>query len=102
MIYEEGLRRLAEMLCEAASPTRIILFGSWARVQSNNHTDIDVMVVEHDVKDRGVEMVRPGRVISPLRMPVDLLVVDEEGFKYLVGGTGQRVLRGTRERNSPV
>ena len=34
------------------------------------------------VPDRVAEMVRLNRVLSPLRMPVDLLVVSEERFYY--------------------
>jgi predicted nucleotidyltransferase len=82
MIYEERIRQLTELLREAASPTRIILFGSRAGGRSDRHSDIDVLVVEQSVKDRVAEMVRLGRVISPLRMPVDLLVVDEEAYEY--------------------
>jgi len=78
----ERMSQLTEMLREAASPTRIILFGSRAGGESDNRSDIDVLVVERSVKDRVAEMVRLGRVISPLRMPVDLLVVDEEAYEY--------------------
>jgi len=82
MIYEERIRELTEMLCEAASPTRIILFGSRASGRPDTRSDIDVLVVERGVKDRVAEMVRLGRIISPLRIPVDLLVVDEKAFEY--------------------
>jgi predicted nucleotidyltransferase len=82
MIYEERIRQLTEMLREAANPARIILFGSRTSGQSDKRSDIDVLVVERDVKDRVAEMVRLGRIISPLRIPVDLLVVDEEAFEY--------------------
>ncbi len=102
MTYEERITQVTEMLREAARPTRIILFGSRAGGGSDNRSDIDVLVVERGVKDRIAEMVRLGRVISPLRMPVDLLVVDEEVYEYLVGSTRQRVLRGTAEGNGLV
>ncbi len=82
MTDEERMRQLTEILREAASPTRIILFGSRASGGSDDRSDIDVLVVERRVKDRIAEMVRLGRVISPLRMPVVLLVVDEEAYEY--------------------
>jgi uncharacterized protein len=66
MTYEERIARLTEMLREAARPTRIILFGSRASGGSDDRSDIDVLVVERRVKDRVSEMVRLGRVISPL------------------------------------
>jgi len=82
MTCEERITQLTEMLREAARPTRIILFGSRASGWSDSRSDIDVLVVERGVKNRVAEMVRLGRVISPLRMPVDLLVVDEEAYEY--------------------
>ena len=79
---EVKIRQLTEMLREAARPTRIILFGSLVGGRSDRGSDIDILVVERGLKDRVAEMVRLGRVISPLRMPVDLLVVDEEAYDY--------------------
>ncbi|MGC9976464.1 MAG: nucleotidyltransferase domain-containing protein [Syntrophorhabdales bacterium] len=59
MIYEERIRQLTEMLREAASPTRIILFGSRASGRPDRRSDIDVLVVERGVKDRVAEKSRP-------------------------------------------
>lgn len=71
-----------DMLREAANPKKIILFGSYARNNADEDSDIDILVVESSVKDRAAEMVRLNRVLSPLRIPVDLLVVSEEMFNY--------------------
>ena len=69
-------------VCERYSVRRLWLYGSILRPDFRPDSDIDVLVVERRVKDRVAEMVRLGRVISPLRMPVDLLVVDEEAYEY--------------------
>ena len=39
-------------------------------------------MVEESVPDRIAEMVRLNRVVRPLKLPVDLLVVSEEKFQY--------------------
>jgi len=98
---DERMRQLTEMLREAASPTRIILFGSRAGGASDARSDIDVLVVEPDVKNRVAEMVRLGRVISPLRLPVDLLVVDEEAYKYWSDTPGN-VYYEARKKGTPL
>lgn len=82
MIQAEVLSRATELLRDAARPTRIILFGSRARGDTRSDSDFDLMVVLDRVVDRAAEMVRLARVLSPLRLPVDLLVVSEEAFRY--------------------
>ena len=73
---------LTKLLVEAARPKRIILFGSQARGDASEYSDIDIMVVEESTPDRLKEMVRLNRVVRPLGIAVDLLVVSEEKFDY--------------------
>lgn len=46
-----------------------------------SESDVDILVVEESVKDRASEMVRLRRLLSPLRIPVDLVVVSEAAFQ---------------------
>jgi predicted nucleotidyltransferase len=75
-VLEEVVRRLVA----AAHPSRIILFGSQVGGQAAPDSDVDLLVVERDVADRAKEMVRLGRTLRGLALPVDLLVADEELF----------------------
>lgn len=67
-------------LVEAAKPSRIILFGSYARGDARADSDIDLLVVEPEVVSKRAEMVRLRRLLRPLRIPVDVLVVSEAEF----------------------
>jgi uncharacterized protein len=78
----ETIKRLTELLVEAAKPKRIIMFGSQARGEAGEDSDFDVMVVEEGVSDRAGEMVRLNRLLRSLDVPVDLLVVSAEKFDY--------------------
>ena len=78
----ETLKRLTELLIEAAKPKRIIMFGSQACGEAGEASDLDVMVVEEGVLDRAGEMVRLNRLLRSLDIPVDLLVVSAEKFNY--------------------
>ena len=82
MIDDATIAKTVELLRRAASPTRIILFGSHARGDARSDSDVDLLVVMETVADRAGEMVRLNRVLSPLRIPVDLLVVSEDRFSY--------------------
>lgn len=69
-------------LVAAAQPNRIILFGSHARGDADDHSDVDLLVVQPAVNDRYEEMVRLNRALQGLLMPVDLLVVSEQEFEH--------------------
>jgi len=76
-------KRVAEavkVLRKAANPRRIILFGSYARGRATTASDVDFLVVESSVRNVVAEMVRLRRLLSPLRIPVDVLVVSERQF----------------------
>jgi predicted nucleotidyltransferase len=76
------IKRLTELLVKAAKPNRIIMFGSQARGEAGDDSDLDVMVVEESVSDRVGEMVRLNRLLRSLDISVDLLVVSAEKFDY--------------------
>jgi len=85
------------LLRESAQPTRIILYGSRARGDARPDSDIDLLVVVPDARDRMAEMVRLGRVLSPLRLPVDLLVVSDQAFQYWCTAPGNVCSRALAE-----
>jgi predicted nucleotidyltransferase/predicted RNase H-like HicB family nuclease len=73
-LVERAARRLA---AAAHSPARVILFGSYARGDAGPDSDVDFLVIERDVPDRHAEMVRLGREVRSLGVPVDVVVLSE-------------------------
>ncbi len=88
---------LITLLRQSAQPTRIILFGSHARGDARPDSDVDLLIVERNVSDRAAEIVRLNRVLSPLRLPVDLLVVSEQTFRAWVDTPGNVYSAAQRE-----
>jgi predicted nucleotidyltransferase len=80
MISEEMIQRAVDLLKSAAAPCRIILFGSYARGDAHENSDLDFLVVEPVVTARRREMVRLSEVLRPLRVPADVLVASERVF----------------------
>lgn len=78
MISEDTIRQAVAALVEAADPERVVLFGSYARGDATADSDLDFMVVEREVANRGAEMVRLRRALRPLKVPADVLVVTTE------------------------
>lgn len=71
-VIEEAGRRLARAAGDSA---QVILFGSHARGDAGDQSDLDFLVVEPDVKNEAEESVRLSRELRDLRIPVDVVVV---------------------------
>jgi predicted nucleotidyltransferase len=82
MLAQEKIAEATRLLTAAARPRKIILFGSYGRGAPREDSDVDLLIVEDDVKDRVAEKTRLNRILSPLRISVDLLVVSREMFEY--------------------
>ena len=78
----DTIKRLTEILVHAAKPRYVILFGSQARGDAAEESDVDIMVVEESLTNRVDEMVRLNRLLRSLDVAVDLLVVSAEKFDY--------------------
>lgn len=65
------------MLRGSRGPAKIILFGSHARGNAAQDSDVDLLVVEREVDDRFAESVRLSRIAGELRVPADVVVVSD-------------------------
>ena len=74
MVSEEQIRAAVRILVREAKPERIILFGSYARGDAKPGSDIDLLVVKAAIENPIEEMARLRKALSPLRIPVDVLV----------------------------
>jgi predicted nucleotidyltransferase len=77
MISEQTIQQAALVLGEAAKPAKVILFGSYARGDAREDSDLDFLVIEPVLHDKFSEMVRLRQVLRPLKIPVDVLVYSQ-------------------------
>lgn len=99
MVTQASIAAAVETLARNAPVERIILFGSRARGDAREDSDVDLLVIETKVEDRAAEMVRLRRLLRPLRIPVDVLVFspDEiERWRDQPGWAGYWALREGR------
>jgi predicted nucleotidyltransferase len=78
MIPNAQIDEAARRIAAAAPGSRVILFGSHARGEAGPDSDVDLLVIEPHVDDRFGEIVRLQRVLAPLRLPADVIVVSEQ------------------------
>lgn len=74
-LIDETARRLASAVRPSA---RVILFGSHARGDAGTDSDVDLMVIEPDVRDWMAESVRLRRELRGLPAAFDIVVVGRE------------------------
>jgi len=77
MISGEQIQQAVERLVAAAKPSKVILFGSYARGDATEDSDLDLMVIEQEVTNKFDEMVRLRNVMGDMGVGVDLLVYSD-------------------------
>ena len=97
MIPEATIQEAVRLLNEAANPIKIILFGSYARSDITEKSDLDFLVIEKELKARRVEMVQLSDVLRPLRIPVDVLVASEKVFNEWADTPGTVLYEAAKE-----
>jgi len=80
VIDEKTIAEAVELLRRAAPGATIIVFGSAARGEATEHSDLDVLVIEPEMTDQWEEMVRLRRALRPVRLAVDVIVVNQKTF----------------------
>jgi predicted nucleotidyltransferase len=74
-------------IVEKTHPLRIILFGSYACGQPDEHSDVDLLVVRQAIvsrRDSDLEIVRALRGIEPVRLPFTILSLTPERLEWLL------------------
>ncbi len=75
---EEAAQRL---VAHAHRPVKVILFGSYARGEADEGSDLDLMVVERDLPDKAAEYLRLKQALGRVGVGVDLLLFSEHEFE---------------------
>lgn len=73
----ENLQAAVGRIVATSHPSKVILFGSYARGDADMGSDLDLMVVENEVLDKGQEMLKLYRTVGYIGIGVDLLVYSE-------------------------
>ena len=77
-VTDELLDQMVRAIVEAVDPEQVILFGSRARGDAREASDVDLVVVESEpfgkTRSRRLEAVRLWRALSSFVVPKDILV----------------------------
>lgn len=78
---DSTIDRLVGEVVKRVNPLRIVLFGSAARDESGERTDIDLLVVMPDGVHRRQTAQKLYREIKGLRVPFDIIVATVKDLK---------------------
>ncbi|MDH5721208.1 MAG: nucleotidyltransferase domain-containing protein [Spirochaetia bacterium] len=82
MMINKEISKVVELVQEQCHPKLIILFGSQAEGKAANDSDIDIMIVENGNINKYQETLKIYDILRPLKLPIDVIVVDDETFNY--------------------
>lgn len=81
MLDAEQLIRTAERLATAATrPATVIVFGSYARGDASEASDLDLVVIEPELPDKAAEYLRLKAAVGRIGVGVDLLLYARPDF----------------------
>ena len=85
------------LAAEAPRGTQVIVFGSRARGDARPDSDVDVLVIEPEVKDRMAEAVRLSSLLGRRLIPADVIVMSRSAFDDEKGIPNSLAFRAVRE-----
>lgn len=77
IFYEKEIEIIKKRIVENYTPERIVLFGSFARGDINEDSDVDVLVIK-DTNESPRERIRNVRKKIPHNIPIDVIVYTPE------------------------
>ncbi len=78
MIGTDTIKTAISRLVAAAAPSKVILFGSYASGKATEDSDLDLLIIESHIENKGMEMVRLRNAIGRIGVGVDVLVYSQE------------------------
>ncbi len=97
MIKEAQITAAVGIVRRAAPGARVIVFGSHARGDAREDSDLDLLVIEPEVTARRAEMVRLREALRPLGIPVDVQVASQRTFERWANTPGTLLHDAARE-----
>lgn len=100
-ITETYLARMVLAIVDAVQPERIILFGSRARGEAREDSDVDLLVIESEpfgpARSRFNEIARLEHAMGSIPLATDILVYTSEEVEQLKSSANHVVARALRE-----
>ncbi len=95
------LGQMVQAIVDEVDPEQVILFGSRARGDEREDSDIDLIVVESEpfgsIRSRRLEAVRLWKTLSDFSIPKDILVYSRDEVEHWRDSLNHVLARALRE-----
>jgi predicted nucleotidyltransferase len=78
MLTQRAIQQAVKRILQVAQPSRVVLFGSYARGDASPDSDLDLMVILPGKPDKYAESLRLRRAVGAVGTGVDVLVFSED------------------------
>jgi len=100
-ITDESVQAMVATVVKEVDPERVYLFGSRARGDARDDSDLDLLIVESapfgPQRSRFEEIERISQVVDRFRIPTDVLVYSSDEARTWANTTNHVVARAMRE-----
>ena len=100
-VTDDLLGSMVRMIVDEVDPEQVILFGSRARGDHRDTSDVDLIVIEAEPfgpgRSRHAEMVRLSGVLGAFGVPTDVLVYSRADVDYWRDSLNHVLARALRE-----
>lgn len=76
--FDKEIQNIVRQLIQLYKPQRIVLFGSLAKGEIKQGTDIDLFVIKSDVPELGVDRIRELDALIKYKLATDFIVYKPE------------------------
>lgn len=74
------INKIVQIIIETAHPLKIFLFGSYARGDENENSDLDFLVIKDSTEPRHLRAKEIRSKLRGLKFPVDIIVYTPDEF----------------------
>ena len=81
LTQDELIQIVHRIIGKLSQPARIILFGSYARNEATEDSDLDLLIIEPSLPDKAAEYLRLKQAVGRIGVGVDLLLFSVQEFE---------------------
>ena len=100
-VTDDLLRRITDAIVGAVNPVKVILFGSYARGNARQDSDVDLLVVEERPfgpdHSRRADFGRILRALADVLVPIDVLLFSRGEVERFAGNRSHIIAEALRE-----
>jgi len=97
----EVLNNIVDDIVKRVNPTKVILFGSTARGETNTDSDLDLLIIEKEKfskeRSRRKELQKIRQLLMKYKIPKDILLYDEDEVNYWKDSANHVIARCIKE-----